>query len=512
MNPTTYTFKMIEDEYWYGPEVNSHVAYPLHSKSTYEVDLTHYKGVNQINTLLLSTKGRVIWCERGFKLSTSQGILTIETNKAVPMLYEMGHTLKEAFIGAAKKFFAGNGITPPKDFFTSPQYNTWIELIYNQNQADILAYAHHIINHNMPTGIIMIDDSWSDYYGRWRFNAAKFPNPREMIDQLHQLGFKVMLWCCPFISPDSFEFRMLKDKGLLVRNAQGEVAIREWWNGYSAVLDLSHPEAASWLKSQLQHLIDTYGVDGFKFDAGDTMYYQDDDLTYGGVDANGQSELWARFGLDYAYNEYRACFKMAGTHLVQRLADRNHSWDSNGLSSLVPSQLTQGILGYAYTCPDMVGGGGYTDFLEGSAHLDAELFVRYAQCAALMPMIQFSAAPWRVLDKVHFECCKAAAWLHVKYAETIYTLAKEACHTAEPIVRYMAYEFPDEGFEQVIDQFMLGSKYLVAPVTKKGSTTRAVYFPAGKWLGDDGAIIEGPCQLTIEVPLERLPIFTKQEC
>ncbi len=39
----------------------------------------------------------------------------------------------------------------------------------------------------------------------------------------------------------------------------------------------------------------------------------------------------------------------------------------------------------------MIGGGEYLNFLENSSNLDEELFVRYAQCATLMPMMQFSA-------------------------------------------------------------------------------------------------------------------------
>ena len=68
----TYIFEMKQDEYWYGPEVNSWVMYPLHRESTYEVDVNHYKGVNQVNPLLISSKGRAIWCEEGFKLKVAE--------------------------------------------------------------------------------------------------------------------------------------------------------------------------------------------------------------------------------------------------------------------------------------------------------------------------------------------------------------------------------------------------------------------------------------------------------
>lgn len=53
-----------------------------------------------------------------------------------------------------------------------------------------------------------------------------------------------------------------------------------WWNGASAVLDLSNPGAEKWFTSELQHLVDEYGVDGFKFDAGDSYFYPDHLVSY----------------------------------------------------------------------------------------------------------------------------------------------------------------------------------------------------------------------------------------
>ena len=74
----------------------------------------------------------------------------------------------------------------------------------------------------------------------------------------------------------------------------------------------------------------------------------------------------------------------------------------------MPSVLAQGIIGAHYTCPDMIGGGDYTDFsYERMKNLDSELFVRYAQNAALMPTMQFSAAPWRVLGEKENKICQA---------------------------------------------------------------------------------------------------------
>lgn len=76
-------------------------------------------------------------------------------------------------------------------------------------------------------------------------------------------------------------------------------------------------------------------------------------------------------------------------------------------------------------------------------------------------------------------------------------------------MRMMEYEFPNQGFERVSDQFMLGSDILVAPVIKKGELTRDVMLPQGKWQTDDGKIYEGGKTVSVDAPLDVLPLFKK---
>lgn len=500
--------KMLQNEYWYGLCVNDGIKFPLSQKSSYSIDLDPNPTNNQSVPLLISNYGRYLWSDKGFQLNVENGEILCESKKSEIILAEGFETLKGAFLAAGQRFFPANGEVPPISFFQKPQYNTWIELIYNQNQKDILQYAENILKNDMAPGILMIDDGWCDYYGRWDFNRRTFPNPKQMVDQLHSMGFEVMLWTCPFISPDSVEMKELHKKGFLIQDKQGEPVIRKWWNGYSAVLDFTNPQCEDWYDTQLQELMKKYGIDGFKFDAGDGIYYKEDDITFIPADANKHTELWARFGLRYPYNEYRACFRCGGLPLVQRLADKNHSWTDNGVASLVPNQLAQGIMGYSFTCPDMIGGGEYENFLSNSERLDEELFVRYAQCAALMPMIQFSAAPWRVLSDKNNRLCVAAANLHSQFSEYIYELAQHAAKSGEPIVRYMEYEFPNQGMEQITNQFMLGDKLLAAPVLNKGETTRLVILPEGKWRYVDGMVYEKGC-VQVAAPIEILPYFLK---
>jgi alpha-glucosidase len=128
----------------------------------------------------------------------------------------------------------------------------------------------------------------------------------------------------------------------------------------------------------------------------------------------------------------------------------------------------------------------------------------------MMPMMQFSVAPWRVLDAKHLKICRDAALLHAKMGDYIYELAQKTAKEGEPIVRHLEYAFPNEGFDSCDDQFMLGDKYLVAPMVVKGNK-RDVRLPKGNWTDELGKKYKGGQTIQIDVPLERLAYFTLQK-
>lgn len=477
--------KFLENEFWYGSCVKYGMKMPFSIETNEIIDFTINKTPNQGMPLLLSTKGRIIWRNEGFPIEFKNGTILIPNDCIVS---RSGNTLKEAYLFAAKNYFPFNPTTPAKELFEKIIYNTWIEFTFYQNQKDILDYARKVIDSGMGDGVLMIDDGWSEYYGDWRFHSGKFPNPQKMINELKTLGFKVMVWVCPFVTPDTIKFREAEKKGILVKNKNGDTLIVKWWNGYSAVLDFTNPEAETWLKSQLTEL-EKIGVDGFKFDAGDSFFYNDDDITFKEVIPNEQSRLWAKFGEQYPFNEYRVTFNAGGYALLQRLCDKTHTWGNDGIASLIPDTLLQGITGHPYGCPDMIGGGEYSNFIDlDSSKLDQELFVRHGEIACLLPAMQFSAAPFRVLNKKNFESILKSIATRKNYISYIMEHINNIPKTYEPLIRYMSYEFPQEPVEKITNQFMLGEKYLVAPVFEKNQTGRTVYIPKGTWKFNDSFI------------------------
>ena len=514
----TLSVKMLEGENWWGAANYFGSQMPFTEKSTLNVDLRKRGFSNQFASMLISDKGRVVWCDDQTIISITNGTIKMVCKTASPVLLEKGgKNLKDAFLYAANKWFPSTGKTPDLLFFSAPQYNTWIELTYNQNEKDILAYAQSMLDNCLPPGVLMIDDTWQAGYGDWRFEPTRFKDPKGMMDKLHAQGFKVILWMCPWVSMDIPAFRRIAwgtnpndvkgypTKGGFLMDGTKPAASR-WWNGYSALLDLTHPNALAWFKEQLDGLVRDFGADGFKFDGGGVDNYAQGYGTYDKKVSSGDQVLaYAKFCLEYPVCEYRNAWRFQGQPVVERLHDKGHAWSE--LQKLVPDMIGGGLLGHPFMCPDMIGGGSWTAFLPG-APFDAELFVRSAQVHALCPMMQFSASPWRVLNKEHQQIIRDTVATRQKFAARFVDLARASGHTGEPMLRNLEYNYPGMGYAAVSDQFMMGTDLLVAPVVEKGQTERKVVIPPGTWIADDGETVVGPKTITVKVPLSRLPYFT----
>ncbi|MBT1174183.1 alpha-galactosidase [Bifidobacterium sp. LC6] len=511
-NTTHTVINQLPDEHWWGGRVADGRFMP-YGTSEFHCNLAtwqHQPGQlpeasNQSAPLLVSTKGRYVWDEHPFEFSFDDNTLVIQADHAIDVHQSAGSTLRDAYLEACQEHFPPSGDTPALEMFSKPQYNTWIEMPYHPTQQGVLAYADSMIEAGMPAGVLMIDDKWSPDYGNWTFDPAAFPDPKAMLDQLHAQGFNIIVWLVPFVSPDSAVFRELEANGLMLQDKHGRTAIRRWWNGLSAVLDLSNPAACAWIRTKLDALR-ALGVDGFKFDGGDLYDFHLDDRPYRPMTSNDMCEQWAKIGTGYPFNEFRACWKMGGQPLAQRLQDKPAAWDETGIQSLIPEMLAQGMIGHAFVCPDMIGGGEVNSTKHSG--VDQEFFVRYAQIAALAPMMQFSVAPSRVLNDEHLKAVRQALDIREQYLPTILQLANHAAQTGEPIIRPMAYHFP--GMDEVTDQFMLGSDTIVAPCLERGAQARDVAIPAGRWHSDAGQIIEGPTVIHTACPIDRLPRFTRE--
>lgn len=517
--------KFKDNEYFWGGDAPSGVHMPLYKGKDFSCDF-RYTATTQSMPMFLSSCGRYIWSERGIKVWLEDDEICFESDSEL-ILNEGGSTLRDAYLSAMNEHFPFeatrlNGVTMPRDFFKAVQFNSWVEFNYEPNQKGVLEYAHGIVDNGFEPGILMIDEGWHTRYGQWKFDFHKFPDPKAMIDELHELGFIVMLWVTPMVTPDGVDFHKSTrdlfnpqsyDK-LFLRNTKGEVALVNWWNGYSAILDLRKECDQQYLQEKLDFLMNEYGVDGFKFDGGSYEMYHPSRMVNGEPrDDHDQIELnlaWNDFGARYKYHEYKDTFKGGGKPTIQRLWDREHTWGiSSGIPSIVPGSIMQGLFGHPFICPDMIGGGSWTDDFLPDFKIDEELFIRWTQLSSMFPMMQFSRAPWKCLSKEAFEIVLKYYRLHMSMVDEIISLVENAEKTGEPILRCLEYNDPNKGYATINDEFMLGTDILVCPVITKGTLKKAITFPTGVWRDEDGNSYNGNSVVELDTPVEKLLWFRR---
>jgi alpha-glucosidase (family GH31 glycosyl hydrolase) len=454
-----------------------------------------------------SSEGRGPFAHRPFKDpgAAGDGSITL-AGRSLDLKFHFSENALEAYRSLVRHF-GRPAHTPPDALFSKPTWTTWARYKTEIDQHRVLRFADEILEHDFPHHVMEIDDRWQTLYGDLEFDPRRFPQPAQMIEQLHSRGFKVTAWAIPFLQPESKAFAEGARGGWLVRRADGSPYAVEWWQGRGGLLDVTDPAALEWFFERLLRLQAETGLDGFKFDAGEACFLPPDAATHRPIDPNEYTRLYVEaVSKHYRLTEVRAGWRNQRAPIFFRQWDKSSSWGlDNGLHSVLTGILALGLAGYPFILPDMVGGNAY----EGPA--DAELMIRWAQLNALLPAVQFSLAPWDFGQ----ECarlCRRYANLHSEYAPRILALAGESACTGAPIIRPLFWLDPaDPAALACDDEFLLGDDLLVAPVLHPGMRTREIYLPRGDWRDRwTGGVLRGPGWVRdYPAPLETLPLFER---
>ncbi|HEY65652.1 MAG TPA: glycoside hydrolase [Caldilineae bacterium] len=398
---------------------------------------------------------------------------------------------------------------PAAELLRTPQWTTWAWFKDQINQEVVLKFAREILDHGFPAGLFGIDDRWQARYGDTEFDRERFPNPYELIATLQDMGFLVTLWITPFVNPDAENFQEGRRHGyFLRRSGDDEPYLVRWWRGEGALVDFSNPEAAKWWLGKLHALQDRYGVDGFKFDAGEGNFVPRDALSAGDIGQNGYSDAYVAWvAQHFKWCEVRTGWRSQRAPLLFRLWDKDSHWgEENGLRAIIPQTLHLGLAGYPFVFADMIGGNNY-----GDRKADKELLIRWTELCAALPAMQFSIPPWS-FDQEAVAICRRYAELHVELAPAFDQAIQETLKTGAPIIRPLCWRWDDEAAYACADQFLLGDACCVAPVVIPGARSRDVLLPPGVWRDHwTDERLDGPTTLRdYPAPLERLPLFHRE--
>ncbi len=365
---------------------------------------------------------------------------------------------------------------------------------------------------------------------------ALFPRAdlRQIIEQFHRRGIRVLLYFRPYVAHDSSgteqpaDFDYAIAHGLVARTPAGRPYLFGTPTvGTGALLDFTNPATVRWWSRRVRAALDL-GADGFMQDFGEqvlpNMVFHDGERgatmhnRYPVIYDQTTREILDRYGRQHPRRIFfftRAGYTGRPGNAAYENAnfpgDESTDWThASGLRSLITDMLNRAV-GGAYGYGSDIGG--YLDL--GTPATSKELFLRWAELAALTPVFRLHGSviagthtPWSY-DAQTVRIYNGLSRLHLAAAKLILRLWRQAARTGIPVTRPLWLAYPRDrhaaGQEQ---EWLLGPDVLVAPVVTQGALSRRAYFPAGCWTSPaTGQRVRGPRQLTVAAPLDRLPYF-----
>ncbi len=414
-----------------------------------------------------------------------------------------------------------------------------------RTQEEVLSVARRYKELGIPLDVIVIDFFHWTRQGDWHFDPEYWSNPKAMCDELHAMGTKVMVSVWPSVDRKSENFDPMLEQGLLIRTERGSLQTYDF-QGDCIEMDAMNPAARDYIWEKCKKNYSDYGIDMFWLDNSEPDYgvYDYDNYRYYLGPALEVSNLYPKFYTQAFYDGQKSLGKdgnilnlvRCGWAGSQKYAALIWSGDVPSTFASLRDQLSaglnMGLAGIPWWTSDI--GGFMTD--DWSSPEFKELLLRWFELAVFSPILRMHGdrgphdiAPLSDKDfgggylytghdnelwsygEDAFRIMKDQLNLRLSLKPYIESLMEEASTTGAPLMRTMFYEFPDDSAcWDIDDQYMFGSRYLVAPVLSADINKRDVYLPAGKWRNiTDGTTYEGCQTIIADAPIEHIPVFER---
>lgn len=427
----------------------------------------------------------------------------------------------------------GKPIMPPKWALGFSQCRG--DYTYEKQAREIAAEFR---KRGIPCDIIYQDIGWTEGLQDFEWRKDRYTNPKGMVQDLGQMGFKMIVSQDPVVSQaNAKQWNEADSKGFFATDVRtGKSYDMPWpWGGNCGVVDFTKPEVADWWGTYQQKPLDD-GVRGFWTDMGEPAWSNEDATDrlnmkhYAGM----HDEIHNVYGLTwdkvvteqfYKRNPNKRVFQMtrAAYAGLQRYTfgwsgdsgNGNNVLDGwNQMANQIPVGLSAGMGLIPFWTTDI---SGYCGDIKDYPAM-AELYVRWMQFGIFTPLSRAhheggnAVEPW-LFGKQAEDISRSVIEQKYKLFPYIYTYAREAHDTGLPLMRALFLEYPDDRETFKLNgQFLFGKELLVAPVVTKGAITKEVYLPQGEWISynDKKTAYRGEQWITVDAPLEVVPVFVKK--
>ena len=413
-----------------------------------------------------------------------------------------------------------------------------------KSQEEILSVKNNYRKAHIPVDVIVQDwFYWEPLpIGSHVLNPIRYPDPKAMINELHQANFHAMISIWPVFGEHTANFDALKKAGALTGITWDNFFVKTFDTYYDAhdakARDLYWQQARDSLVKRFGW--DAWWVDQCEPDNGSLL------------DERRKAEFSVGKGIDY-FNTYslehskglyqnwrkdipnKRAFFLIRQSFAGEQANAATLWSSDitttfaSLKNQVPQAINACVSGIPYWTSDI---GGYLSRVSPEGIPDwskpeyRELFIRWFQFGTFSPIFRIHGKGERALFSKNWDDKTKAILL--KYDDLryrllpyIYSLSAAVTNNNYSMMRSLAFDFrTDPAIINIPDQYMFGPAFLVNPVTEQlftgknassGKNTRTVYLPAASNWYDfyTGKIYQGGQTIAASAPIDIMPLYVR---
>ena len=384
----------------------------------------------------------------------------------------------------------------------------------------------------IPCDAIYLDIDYMDGFRCFTWDKNHFPDPKRMVKELEDDGFKTVVIIDPGIKID-LEYDIFKealDKDYFCKRADGPYMKGKVWPGECYFPDFTKPAVREWWSDLFQELIEEIGVKGVWNDMNEPAVMEVPSKTFPNdvrhdYDDNPCSHRKAHniYGMQmaratfhglkkYAYPKRpfvitRAAYSGTQRYTSTWTGDNVATWEHLWIANVQAQRMA--MSGFSFAGSDI---GGFAEQPQG------ELFARWIQLGIFHAFCRVHSSgdhgdqePWVFGDEIT-DIVRKFIEIRYQLLPYLYTAFWKYINDGTPILKSLVlYDQEDTATHYRSDEFIYGEQILVCPIIEPNAKGRRMYVPRGKWYNFwTDEVIEGGKEMWVDADIDSIPIFIKE--
>lgn len=384
----------------------------------------------------------------------------------------------------------------------------------------------------IPCDAIYLDIDYMEGFRCFTWDKTRFPDPKRMIGELNEDGFKTVVMIDPGIKVDRdyWVYQEAMEKDYFCKRGDGPYMQGKVWPGACKFPDFTNPEVRAWWAELYKEFMAEIGVHAVWNDMNEPAVMEvpsktaplDTRHNYDGHPCTHR-KAHNVYGMQMVRATYegvkkyvfpkrpfvitRAAFAGTQRYSSTWTGDNVATWEHLWIANVQAQRMC--LSGYSFVGSDI---GGFAEQPNG------ELFARWIQLGVFHPFCRVHSSgdhgdqePWSFGNEVT-DIVRKFIELRYQLLPYLYTMFYRYSEFGTPMLQSLFYyDQEDTQTHFRTDEFIFGKQILVCPIQEPNAKGRRMYVPKGKWYNYwTEETIEGGKERWVTADIDKIPLFIKE--